>query len=56
MAKSTSSFVCQDCGSVHSKWAGKCEACGAWNTLVEEVVEAVAPKSMKPGGGRRLTD
>lgn len=54
MAKSTSNFVCQDCGSVYPKWAGKCEACGAWNTLVEEVVESVAPKSMKTGGGRRL--
>ena len=54
MAKSTSRYVCQDCGSVHAKWAGKCEACGAWNGLVEEVVEAAAPKAMKPGGGRRL--
>jgi len=55
MAKSTSRYVCQDCGSVHAKWAGKCEACGAWNTLVEEVVEAAAPKAMRPGGGRRLS-
>ncbi len=53
MAKSTSRYVCQECGGVHAKWAGKCDACGAWNTLVEEVVEA-APKSMKPGGGRRI--
>ncbi len=29
--------VCQSCGGVHSKWAGQCPACGAWNTLVEEV-------------------
>src|ERR1700761_7761519 len=35
MAKS-SSFVCQSCGAVHSKWAGKCEACGGWNTITEE--------------------
>ncbi|GHD49754.1 DNA repair protein RadA [Thalassobaculum fulvum] len=55
MAKSTSRYVCQDCGAVHAKWAGKCEACGAWNTLVEEVVEAAAPKGLKPGGGRRLS-
>lgn len=53
MAKSTSRYVCQECGSVTAKWAGKCDACGAWNTLVEEVVEA-APKAMKPGGGRRI--
>lgn len=53
MAKSTSRYVCQDCGTVSAKWAGKCDACGAWNTLVEEVVET-APKGMKPGGGRRI--
>ncbi|MEQ9334930.1 DNA repair protein RadA [Thalassobaculum sp.] len=55
MAKSSSRYVCQDCGGLHPKWVGKCEACGAWNTLVEEVVEAAAPKGMKPGGGRRLS-
>jgi DNA repair protein RadA/Sms len=36
MAKSSASFVCQSCGAVHSKWAGKCDACGGWNTLTEE--------------------
>ena len=53
MAKSTTRYVCQECGGVHAKWAGKCDACGAWNTLVEEVVET-APKAMKPGGGRKI--
>lgn len=36
MAKSTTQFVCQSCGSVYAKWAGKCDACGEWNTLSEE--------------------
>src|SRR3569832_2507887 len=36
MARSTSSFVCQSCGSTSSKWAGKCESCGGWNTITEE--------------------
>jgi DNA repair protein RadA/Sms len=36
MAKSSSSFVCQSCGNVTSKWAGKCDACGGWNTITEE--------------------
>ncbi|MEQ9506291.1 MAG: DNA repair protein RadA [Hyphomonas sp.] len=41
MAKaSTSAFVCQTCGAVHAKWSGRCEACGEWNTLVEETVSA----------------
>ena len=36
MAKRRTSFVCQSCGTAHSKWTGKCDACGAWNSLVEE--------------------
>ncbi len=37
MTKSTMQFVCQECGSRHSKWAGRCSNCGAWNSLVEEL-------------------
>ncbi len=29
-------FICQNCGAVHARWAGKCDSCGEWNTLVEE--------------------
>lgn len=36
MAKSRTQFICQNCGTVHNRWAGKCDACGEWNTLVEE--------------------
>ena len=36
MAKARSQFVCQSCGTVHTRWAGKCDGCGEWNTLVEE--------------------
>ena len=38
MSKARSVFRCTDCGAEQPKWAGKCDACGAWNTLVEEVV------------------
>jgi len=34
-AKQKTIYVCSDCGSETSNWAGKCPACGAWNTLVE---------------------
>ena len=37
-------YVCQSCGTSYPKWAGRCEACGAWNTLVEE------QQSGPPGG------
>ncbi|MEM8569992.1 MAG: DNA repair protein RadA [Pseudomonadota bacterium] len=30
-------FVCSECGHVSAKWSGRCSACGAWNTLVEDV-------------------
>lgn len=36
--KGGSEFVCQNCGSVYPKWQGKCDACGEWNTIVEEKV------------------
>src|SRR6266540_4028676 len=38
VSKARSVFRCTDCGAEQPKWAGKCDACGAWNTLVEEVV------------------
>lgn len=36
MAKVRTQFVCQNCGTVYNRWAGKCDACGEWNTIVEE--------------------
>ncbi|MDP5306093.1 DNA repair protein RadA [Paracoccus spongiarum] len=46
MAKPVAAFTCTACGAAHKKWAGRCEACGAWNTIVEE-----APLSQGPGRG-----
>ena len=45
MGKPVNIFVCQSCGSVHGKWAGRCDACGEWNSLVEEIPAQNAPKS-----------
>jgi DNA repair protein RadA/Sms len=50
MARATSHFVCQACGAEAPKWAGRCEACGAWNTLAEEAIEA-RPKAL--GGAHK---
>ena len=49
MAVPAPRHVCQECGAVHRKWAGKCDACGAWNAIVEEVARAKAPGGLKPG-------
>ena len=46
MAKSVTAFTCTACGAAHKKWAGRCDACGAWNTIIEE-----APLSQGPGRG-----
>ncbi|WP_396212947.1 DNA repair protein RadA [Gemmatimonas sp.] len=46
MAKAKTVYACTECGAQYPKWAGKCEACGAWNTLAEEVV-AAAPTSKR---------
>ena len=37
MARLRTVYVCGDCGASYPKWAGKCDACGAWNSLVEDV-------------------
>ena len=50
MAKSSASFVCQACGAVHAKWSGKCDACGAWNSIVEEG----APAPIGQGASKRV--
>lgn len=56
MAKSTSRYVCQNCGTVHLRWAGKCEACGEWNTIIEEAApSAELPKATGGKGGREIT-
>ncbi|MEX6505045.1 DNA repair protein RadA [Jiella sp. M17.18] len=36
MAKPKLTFICQNCGAVYTRWQGKCDACGEWNTIVEE--------------------
>ena len=53
MAKSRSNFVCQSCGAVSTRWQGRCDSCGEWNTIVEELVDSgvgAGPKSAKAGG------
>src|SRR5580692_5548344 len=55
MAKASTQFSCQACGALFARWLGRCTSCGAWNTLVEEVVqpkgtraEAVRPTEARP--------
>src|SRR6201987_2571988 len=47
MAKSTLSFVCQNCGAAYNRWQGKCDSCGEWNTLAEEDTTGSVPVSIR---------
>ena len=62
MVKAKSEFVCTNCGKTFAKWAGRCDNCGEWNTLVEQAVpsatEAAAAKSAIAKGqvsGKKLS-
>jgi DNA repair protein RadA/Sms len=54
MAKTSSRFVCQNCGASAGKWAGHCDACGQWNTLIEEQSTQSVPKGLGSAKGRRI--
>ena len=54
MAKNSTQYVCQDCGGVSLKWSGRCDNCGAWNTLVEEAGSEQAPKGLGSKRGRHV--
>jgi len=49
MPKAKTKFICQQCGSAHSKWSGRCDNCGEWNTFVEQAV-ASGSSSVAKGG------
>ncbi|HKK34821.1 MAG TPA: DNA repair protein RadA [Paracoccaceae bacterium] len=55
MARSAPVFTCAECGATHAKWAGRCDACGAWNSLVEET-GPTTPASLGPGRRLPLSD
>ncbi|MCH7932118.1 MAG: DNA repair protein RadA [Proteobacteria bacterium] len=54
MAAAAHRYACQSCGATAPKWSGRCEACGEWNTIVEEVPREAAPKGLGRGAGRKI--
>jgi len=59
MARAQARFACQQCGAVHPKWTGRCDGCGAWNSLIEELPREALPSGLGKGrvdrrGGRAL--
>jgi DNA repair protein RadA/Sms len=53
MSKSALAFTCTVCGAAYAKWTGKCDACGSWNSIVEEAPLSAGPKALK-GKGRSI--
>jgi DNA repair protein RadA/Sms len=60
MVKAKSVYRCTECGAEYSKWQGRCDQCGEWNTLVEEMalpkVAAATGSSRRIGGARSLAE
>ena len=52
MSKRTSHYVCQSCGATYAKWAGRCDACGEWSTIVEEALPDAPPGGLGTNGKR----
>ncbi|MEO0918045.1 MAG: DNA repair protein RadA [Pseudomonadota bacterium] len=51
MAKAAS-FTCSNCGAVYSKWSGRCDECGSWNTIAEDTPLATGPSGKGLGAAR----
>lgn len=54
MAKSRTTFVCQNCGASYPKWTGKCENCGEWNSLVEQIAATTGSSAVARSSGTVL--
>lgn len=47
MAKTSTVFVCSECGATSPRWLGRCPSCGKFNTMAEEIVASPAPAAKK---------
>jgi DNA repair protein RadA/Sms len=57
--KAKTVYRCTECGADHPKWAGRCDVCGAWNSLIEEMASRTVPSggaSRRAGGARTLAE
>lgn len=54
MPKTTNQYVCQQCNTTYGKWSGKCDNCGAWNSLLEQV-SSNASHAVAKSRGKKLT-
>jgi len=47
LSKIKTAYFCSNCGSQHSKWEGRCNSCGEWNTLEEEIIQKETKSDIK---------
>ena len=52
MARAQTRYICSQCGAASPKWTGKCDGCGEWNTLSEEVSSGLSAPGKKALGKR----
>lgn len=52
--KPTVQFVCQQCGAIRPKWAGRCDNCGSWNSFVEQALESTGASVVASSKGTVL--
>ncbi len=50
MARERRTYVCQSCGATQPRWTGRCDACGAWNSVTEEVVTTRSGAARRAAG------
>ncbi len=56
MAKLKTTYFCQNCGTQHSKWQGKCGSCNEWNTIVEEIVQKEEKRAWKQSSQKKIAN
>jgi DNA repair protein RadA/Sms len=54
MVRTKTSYTCQQCGATFPKWSGKCENCGAWNSLIEQAAVASSSYAIGKSSGKTL--
>jgi len=54
MSKNNARYVCQSCGSVQSRWSGRCDACGGWNSIIEEAPRDALPRGLSGKRGKGI--
>jgi len=54
LARTDPRYVCQSCGASRPRWVGKCDACGAWNSIAEEIPHETTPRGLGKTKGREI--